>query len=253
MNRLLTTAIVMALASTSCFATSRSIDCDIDTHYSLTMASDRLIFSADDKSTTPSEVAIGRGRLLINGTPMALSSHDQALLGEFETRGRHLAQEAKAIALEGIDIARLALTEVFTTLAGNDQVKKAQFAAQINSSMDKLRGAIARAESPTDFKEEAFERAVKQAVAEAMPMLIGSAVGLAMSAALTGDAAKAAEFENRMDNMGKDIERLVKTRADELEARANGLCSEVKRLDQIEDQLEFLLPDGKRLNLLEAE
>lgn len=253
MNRLLMSAVLIALSSGHAFAKSRSIECSVDTDYSLSIANDRLTFSADEKTTQPKEVVIGGGRLMIDGTPMALSGHDQALLAEFESRGRVIVQDAKSIALEGVDIARIALTDVFFALAGDDGAKKAQFEQQINTTMNKLRDTISRAESPSDFKDEAFERSIKQAVAEAMPMLIGTAVGMAMSAALSGDESKAKAFEARMDAMGKDIERKVEARADALEIRANALCGEVKRLDAIESQMQFLLPSGERLNLIETE
>jgi len=252
MNRLLMSALLIALPGAQVFAKSHSIDCSVTTDYSLSIANDRLTFTGESSNIKPNSVVIARGRLLIDGTQMALSSHDQALLGEFESRGRVVIQETKSVALEGIDIARIALTEVFFTLAGDDQQKKAEFEQKINATMENLRVAVMRADSPADFESEAFERQIKQAVAEAMPMLVGTAVGMAMSAALSDNPGQAKALEARMDAMGQDIERKIKVRADELKIRAEALCGEIKRLDTLENQLEYVRPDGSKLNLLEA-
>jgi hypothetical protein len=79
-------------------------------------------------------------------------------------------------------------------------------------------------------------------------VVIGDIVGGAVSAAFSGDEARLA----RMNNLDKEIERRVQPRADQLEVRAESLCRRMETLDSLDDAMTYRLPDGRRLDLIDA-
>ena len=81
-----------------------------------------------------------------------------------------------------------------------------------------------------------------------LPLVIGDIVGGAISAAFSGDEARI----ERMNNLDKEIERRVQPRANQLEKRAESLCRRMEALDAIDDALVYRLPDGSRLDLIDA-
>jgi hypothetical protein len=246
------TILALSLFSSAAFAGSHDLSCNVHSDYSLTISPQTLVFVADNAKHTPREVQLIGDRLTVDGAPVALSPHDRAIIAELDSNGRVIINEAKALGLEGIDLARVALTEVFSAVINGDPQKMREFEHKVGGALDRLRARVASANSPSEFDDPAFESEIEQAVEDALPMLIGTVVGIAVSAALTGNEAKASEFERRMDAMGKALEQRLEARAETIEVRADALCAEVARLDELESQLQYRTADGQALNLIEA-
>ena len=97
-----------------------------------------------------------------------------------------------------------------------------------------------------------WDAVMEEAVASLVPALVGDVVQSALAAAFTGDTARAEALEARAERMEAEIERLVEPRAKALEQRAEALCAQVAALDAIEEEFEFRLPGGERLDLLRS-
>ena len=76
-----------------------------------------------------------------------------------------------------------------------------------------------------------------------------SAVQGAVKAAFGGERS-AQDFEKKMQRMEQELDSKVELRAKQLEPLAEAMCERLKTLDRIDDELEFRLPDGGRLELL---
>jgi len=72
----------------------------------------------------------------------------------------------------------------------------------------------------------------------------------AVTAALSGDQSKVAALEARADSLDKSIDKEIDARADRLSERAKALCPRLQALDQLQQQFQFRLADGSRLQLV---
>ena len=66
------------------------------------------------------------------------------------------------------------------------------------------------------------------------------------------DGAEHSARLERLNNVDQEIERLVEPRARQLERSAETLCRNMQSLDAIDDALAYRLPDGGRLDLIDA-
>ena len=107
---------------------------------------------------------------------------------------------------------------------------------------------MAKAVSANRFNGNELGNSISHAISEVLPLVIGDIVGGAISAAFSGDEARI----ERMNNLDKEIERRVQPRANQLEKRAESLCRRMEALDAIDDALDYCLPDGSRLDLIDA-
>jgi hypothetical protein len=203
-----------------------------------------FIFSKDDH--TPAEVGIGGGRLFIDGKEQTLSEADHARLRQFEQEMTATLPVLHEIVVEAVDIAFAALTEVARGLASDPK----HAVAELQSSQAKVRAQL-ESKPLLAFDGDAIGKTIEPVITEFVPTIVGGAVSSALGAAFGGEK-KANEFEQRMERMEKDIDRNVEQRAKALEPKADELCGRLKSIDSIDDSLEYRLPDGGRLDLLEV-
>ena len=120
--------------------------------------------------------------------------------------------------------------------------------AKLDKARVQLDARLARSVTTTRFDGRELGEGIGDAVKEMVPMLVGDIVGGTIRAALSGDAAR---FQ-RLDNLDARIEAQIKPRAERLEQRADRFCQRLVELDRIDASLEYRLPGGKPLNLLDA-
>ena len=150
---------------------------------------------------------------------------------------------ARQVGLDAADIAFTALGEVAAEFGGDPSRTR----AKLDKARAELNKELSRSVSANHYNSEALGESIGDAVKEVMPSLIGDIVTGAVSAAFSGDD----ERMKRLENMDKDIEARIKPRADALEVRARALCTKMENLDRLDNELEYRLPNGKRLDLLE--
>jgi hypothetical protein len=216
--------------------------CDIKSDWGVRMHRRAFVFSREDHK--PGEVGIGGGRLFVDGKEAKLSAADQARMQQLEQEMTALVPELRHIVLEAVDIAFVTLAEVARGLASDpkaaiDELQRAQ--VKLRAQMD--------AQPLVALDGDAVGRTIEPVVSEFVPQIIGGAFSGALSAAFGGQK-KAEEFERRMERMEKDIDSKVEARAKTLEPLAEGMCQRMKTIDRLDDELEYRLPDGGRLELL---
>jgi len=245
MNRQLATfSLCMVLVAPAAFAADVHIDasCDIDSDYDLTIDERSVILTRE--AGTPHAIVMRQGTLFVDDRWVELNGADRQRIADFEQGARAAMPEAQAIGRDAADIAFTVLGEVANGFASDPKVVK----QKLDRARAQIDARLARSVTATRFNGRDLGNGIGEAVAEVIPSLIGDIVSGAIGAAFGGDASRL----KRLDNLDAQIDARVEPRARALEARAQGLCRRLVDLDRIDDALEFRLPDGQPLGLLQA-
>lgn len=244
-KRLLASALLAAsCAGMQAQAADVQIDasCDMDSDYDLSIDERSVILTRADG--VPRAIVMRQGRLFVDDRWVEVSDADRQRLIDFEQGARAAMPEAQAIGRDAADIAFTVLGELAAGFSSDPkavQDKVARARTQIDAR-------LARSVTATRFNARDLGDGIGEAVAEVIPSMIGDIVSGAIGAAFSGDASRL----KRMENLDAQIEARVEPRARSLEQRADQLCRRMEALDRLDDALEFRLPGGQALNLLEA-
>jgi len=225
-------------------------DCGLHSDYSLSIKSDRLLFTR--KSGTPAEVEIADGSLRIDGKRIATGAADEKRLRDAEREIRSIVPEVKTIAREAIAIAFDAIGQVSAAFARNGDAARAS-AERIARAGRDLDRQLAQADSFEHWQDADVDRLVESTIATLVPELVGNVTAQALKVAFSGDEAAAAELEARADGIAASVERAVEKRSSDLERRAMSLCPRLRALDRVESDLDLRLEDGSRLDLVHVD
>ncbi len=221
------------------------ISCNIHSDYNIGPYRAAYLFQRD--SGPARKVGIGGGRLFIDGKEIQLGAADQQRVAQFELELRGLGPEVQKVSEEAIAIAFTALTEVARGLSATPDETIANLEKSRRQALAEIRD-----QPLTVFNDDAMDDIVEPIVARYVPDIAGGAVRSAMSMIFAGEA-KRAEFEKRMDRMEHEIDTRVDARAKALEPLAQAMCDRLTRMDALDDALEYRLPGGESLQLLEVD
>ena len=154
---------------------AHSDHCNVDSDYDFKITDDALVFERD--SGNPERVEFRHGELIIDGQRQNLSTADRDRVARFERDAREIVPEAKAIALDAVDLAAVALEQVATAFASGDD--RDRIIARGNDLRVRLRDRIESANSSDSFDEEEFEEAIEEIVETAVPELVGGVAAMA--------------------------------------------------------------------------
>lgn len=224
--------------------------CSFGTDYDVRVQPDGIAFERDDG--TPGNVFMHDGALRVDGRNLAVSPGDAARLREYEGQVRRLLPEVAAIAREGVDIGFDALTTVVATFA-DEPAERSRLTEELNAQHRQALASVDNGLGRGIWRKHGVEDLMQHQVGDAVSTLVGTVTAKAVKAALSGDQSQVAALEARADSLDKAIDREVDARADKLGARADALCPQLTRLDQLQQQFEFRLKDGSRLALVDRQ
>jgi len=226
-------------------ASAKDFKCHVNSDYDLTLNQQSLILTREaGKTGTPKAIVMRQGRMFIDDQWVTLSAEDSKRIAEYEKQARATMPLAQEIGRDAADIAFTALGEVAAGLSSDPKRTR----AQLDKARKDIDAKLARAVTANRFNGNELGDSIGDAIGEVLPIVIGDIVGGAVSAAFSGDEARL----ERMNNLDKEIESRVEPRAKRLEQRAENLCRKMEDLDAIDDALQYRLPDGGRLDLMEA-
>jgi hypothetical protein len=237
-------ALALAFAGAPAFAGSNINGHKCDVHSDWSVRTHRLAFVFAQEGHQPGEVGIGGGRLFIDGKEQQLSAADHARLSRMEAEMHAMLPQLQKVAVEAVDIAFSALVEVARGLASDPQ----RSVADLENARARLRRQM-ESRPLAALDGDAIGRTIGPILGEFIPQIVGGAVSNALSAAFGGEK-KSQDFEKRMQRMEQELDAKVERRARELEPLADALCGHLQAMDKIDDELEYRLPDGGRLELL---
>jgi len=217
-------------------------DCSVDSDYDFHLTGRSVVLL--DRNGSPHTVLMRQGRLFVDDRWVEVSAADARRLADYERQARAAMPLAADIAREATAIAFDALAEVAAGFGSDPDASRKRLA----ETRQVLDAELAKSVGPTRFDRENLGDAIGEAVAKVVPSLVGDIVGGALRAAFSGDAARL----QRLENLDAQIEALVEPRTRALEADARALCRRMEALDAIDEALDYRLPDGSRLDLLEV-
>ncbi len=224
--------------------------CGFTTSYDVRVNAAGIAFDrAGDK---PASVFMHDGQLRVDGRPLALSDADAERLREYEGQVRALLPEVAGIVREGLDIGFSAMTTVATTFAENGEERE-QLLDRLNRKHAAALRQVDQGIGSGVWKQHEVAGVIEDGVQSAVSEMAGTVTANAVKAALSGDETKVAALEARADSLDKSIDREVDARADKLGERAQALCPRLTQLEQLQQQFQFRLGDGSRLQLLSRE
>lgn len=249
---LLTLAVGMAIGAQ---AQARGLhfdndQCGFTTNYDVRVNADGIAF--DRESGKPARVFMYDGQLRVDGKRVALSDADAGRLRQYEGRVRDLLPEVAGIVREGLDIGFSAMTAVAATFAENGE-ERTRLLDRLNRNHAAALRQVDQGIGSGVWKQGEMANVIEEGVQSAVSDMVGTVTANAVKAALSGDEAKVAALEARADSLDKTIDREVDARADKLGERAQALCPRLTELEQLQQQLQFRLDDGSRLQLLSRE
>jgi len=221
--------------------------CGYSTAYDVQVMPNGVGFHRNDGR--PSDVFMHDGRLRVDGRDMTVSSDDATHLRNYEQQVRQLLPEVAGIAREGVSIGFAAMRTVLMTFADNDAERQ----RMVGRLDDNHRQALARIDDTLGkgvWKSNDMEEVIEKSVEDSVSDLVSKVTGQAVSAALSGDQSKVAALQARADSLDRSIDREVNKRSNELDKRADALCPRLSSLDALQQQFQFRLQDGSRLQLL---
>lgn len=201
--------------------------CNVDSDYDLHITP-RSVILLRDGSGTPETVLMRDGRLFVDDRRVALTAADRTRVLAYEREARAVMPLAQQIGRDAAAIAFTALGEVATGFSSDP----ARTRAKLARARTQLDARLARSLTPTRFDGDD----------------LGRGIAATVRAALGGDTARL----QRMEHMDREIEARVEPRARALERRAEALCQRMTELDALDDALDYRLPDGRRLQLIET-
>jgi hypothetical protein len=223
------------------------MQCEVRSDYTMKMRGKAFVFTSDREAAR--HVALGGGRLFVNGDEVKLTAADRVRVREYEAELNRMLPRLNHVVTEATDIAFTALIEVargFATDGGKASV------ARLERAHREVRADLASRPIMLFNDDDIGERIIEPVLAEYVPVIAGAAVTSTLAVAFSGDERKARRFERNMERMGKDIEDKVERRAEALEPLVESLCKSTRELDRIEDGLALRLEDGEPLDLLRA-
>ncbi|WP_430391459.1 DUF2884 family protein [Dyella sp. 20L07] len=222
-------------------------NCGYSTDYDVRVTADGIDFRRD--AGKPGEVFMHDGHLRVDGRDMVVSADDATRLRDYEVRVRTLLPEVAGIAKEGVNIGYAAMRTVLLTFAENDG-ERHDMVARLDQNH---RQALARIDSGLGngvWKANDLDDVIESGIQSSVSELVGKVTGAAVTAALSGDQSKVAALEARANSLDKTIDREVNARSDELNRHADAICPKLSSLEQLQQQFQFRLQDGSRLQLL---
>lgn len=223
------------------------LQCEVRSDYSMKMRGKAFVFTSDRDAAR--HVAIGGGRLFVNGDEVKLTAGDRERVRRYEAELNRMLPRLNHVVTEATDIAFTALVEVARGFAGDGGQSAV---ARLERAHREVRADLASKPIMLFNDDDIGKRIIEPVVAQYVPVIAGAAVSSTLAVAFSGDERKAEQFERRMERMGKEIERKVERRAEALEPLVESLCDSTRELDRIEDGLALRLEDGEPLDLLRA-
>jgi len=218
--------------------------CGYDSNYDIQVESAGIDFRR--ASGEPTDVFMHDGRLRVDGRPVAVSATDADRLRQYEQQTRELLPQMAGIAREAIGIGFDAMATVAATLGGS-QHHRDKLVDRLNHERRAALRQLDTHLSASRWDTQGLDSAIEQPVTDAADELAHSVTGSVLWSVLTG---RASEVEARADSIDQSIDKVMKQRSDQLEARAKAVCPRLKAMDQLQQQLGFRLPDGTPLQLI---
>ena len=258
---LLSVAVTSALISGHAFAHDTSFQnnsCDMELDGHIQYYQGDLTVQMDNGSVMTIDA---QHNMTINGESVSLDSEQQRWVSEYYNNIDIAIPMTLTIATEGLQIANIAVTEVFTELLGGDQMGD-DFNELFNSLETKLNTSFyddagnirvdsTKFDEPGWFDEsweQEFETQIESLISESMGRIL-----IAVGTQMLWEGGDMSEFEQKMERWGEDLEYRLESQAASLEEKGDALCKVLKKADYAEGKMQASISGLDDLNLLDID
>ena len=258
---LLSVALTSALMSGHAFAHDSSFQnnsCDMELDGHIQYYQGDLTVQMDNGSVMTIDA---HHNMTINGESVSLNSEQQRWVSEYYNNIDIAIPMTLNIASEGLQIANVAVSEVFTELLGDAQMDD-NFRELFDSLETKLNASFyddagnIRVDS-TKFDEPGwFDESWEQEFEAQIESLISESLGrilIAVGTQMLWEGGDMAEFEQKMERWGEDLEYRLESQAAALEEKGDALCKVLKKADYAEGKMQASISGLDDLNLLDLD
>ena len=199
--------------------------------------------------------------MTIDGESVSLDSEQQRWVSEYYNNIDIAIPMTLNIASEGLQIANVAVTEVFTELLGGDQMGDDfrelfdSLETKLNTSFYDDAGNIrvdsTKFDEPGWFDEsweQEFEAQIESLISESMGRIL-----IAVGTQMLWEGGDMSEFEQKMERWGEDLEYRLESQAAALEEKGDALCKVLKKADYAEGKMQASISGLDDLNLLDID
>jgi len=219
--------------------------CQVDFQNDVRITPNHLkIISHDNK-----HLIIGHdGELSVDGQVITLTETQKQALSDYSDSLRVQLPRVASIALDGVELASVALEEVAHAFDLNSFDSFNMLLKQLNDEISETfyqQGAFVMGEQTFhEFGvhfEQKFEGHLEEAIESVMMESIGSIL-MSIGAEMIGSGGDMDSFEARIENMGRQIEERVGQQAALIENKANSLCDKFETIANVERNLVGEIP-----------
>lgn len=258
---LLSIALTGALMSGHAFAHDSSFQnnsCDMELDGHIQYYQGDLTVQMDNGSVMTID---SHHNMTINSESVSLDSEQQRWVSEYYNNIDIAIPMTLNIASEGLQIANVAVTEVFTELLGGDQMGDDfrelfdSLETKLNTSFYDDAGNIrvdsTKFDEPGWFDEsweQEFEAQIESLISESMGRIL-----IAVGTQMLWEGGDMSEFEQKMERWGEDLEYRLESQAAALEEKGDALCKVLKKADYAEGKMQASISGLDDLNLLDID
>ncbi|MFC3650169.1 DUF2884 family protein [Dyella humi] len=226
------------------------LSCSFNSDYDVQVEKDGIVFIRS--SGHPSDVFIHDGKLRVDGDNVTISATDAERLRDYEQQVRELVPAVAAIARDGVDIGYSTLTTVVATLAENGD-ERTRLLHELHDrhyeAMQRIDNTLGRGSWKAGDDSDLFGDNLQKTVAD----LVSNVTADVVKDALSGDSTRLAALQARTDALDTTLDKAVEAPAEKLGQRAEALCPHFSQLQRLQQQFEFRLPNGERLQLISTD
>jgi hypothetical protein len=228
---------------------SHRLACSYSSPYEMHVDEHGIAFTRS--SGHPGDIFMHDGMLRVDGRQLTVTAADAARLRDYEQAVRDLLPQVAGIARDGVDIGYSALTTVVATLSDNSDERTRlmhELRDRHGQALRHIEGTLGQGRWQVGDDDALFGEDLQHMVAD----LVGNVTHDIVKDALSGDTARLASLQARTEALDTTIDKAVDAPAEKLSQRAEALCPRLSHLQQLQQQFQFRLPDGERLQLLET-
>ncbi|GLQ90920.1 DUF2884 family protein [Dyella flagellata] len=225
------------------------LTCSYNSDYDMQVQPQGIAFARSDGH--PGDVFMHDGKLRVDGRNVTVSDEDAARLREYEREVRDLLPAVAGIARDGVDIGYSALATVVATLSENGDERTRllhDLRDRHGEAMHHIDGTLGQGRWKAGDGSDLFGNELQDTVADT----VGDITRDVLKDALSGDAGRLASLQARTESLDSTIDKAVDAPAEKLGQRAEALCPRLSHLQQLQQQFQFRLPNGERLQLIDT-
>lgn len=264
MNKYCLFVTFLVLFPVSFYATANQ--CNIDFNYGVIIDEQRIRILEKEQTL----IQINKQeQVFVGGREITLNQSEKSLIREYSLSIREQVPQIVSIALESVNLGLKAVNRVIASLTGENSAIQQKLQGKFEELEWRLKARFNHSNNsyyiaPQDFAdfddilEGTFENEIKEIVSKSIGTLliaVGEAVANKNSEdeTLNNTEKRISTFDERMQLMGEEIELEISPQALLLKNRAESFCNALRKLDQLEQQINQKIPELQQLNLLETQ